>query len=109
MCRVDPVDDGTSEVVLVFGPLAALEQVVGRLTEHGDLAGAEPVLPDADNPARGSCVLHIAEQDCVRGTSTAGQRRAASAGILQSVTALWRDNGHDAARTTGRHRARTGG
>jgi hypothetical protein len=105
---VDPVDDETSEVVLVFGPVAALEQVVGRLTEHGDLVGAEPVLPDADNPARGSCVLHIAEPGVVR-TGAAGQRRAASAGILESVTALWRGHGPDAARPTGRHRVRTGG
>ncbi|WP_345680509.1 hypothetical protein [Yinghuangia aomiensis] len=105
---MDPVDDGTSEVVLVFGPVAALEQVVGRLTEHGDLVGAEPVLPDADNPARGSCVLHIAEQGVVC-TGQANQRRAAPAGILESVAALWRGKDYDAARPTGRHRARTGG
>ncbi|MGR6998679.1 hypothetical protein ACU686_12160 [Yinghuangia aomiensis] len=108
---MDPVDDGTAdaEVVLVFGPVAALEQVVGRLSEHGDLTGAEPVLPDADHPARGSCVLHIAEQGGVQGTGTAGQRRAAPAGLLESVAALWRGNGRDAARPTGRHRAHTGG
>lgn len=81
----------------------------GRPIEHGDLAGAEPVLPDADNPARGSCVLRVAEQGSVRGTGTAGRRRAASTGIIESVTALWRGNGRDAARPTGRHRARTGG
>ncbi|MGR6998666.1 hypothetical protein ACU686_12095 [Yinghuangia aomiensis] len=108
---VDPVDDGPvgAGVVLVFGPVAALEQVVGRLIECGALADADTIVSDADNPARRSCVLHIAEPGGVQGTGTAGQRRAASAGILESVAALWRGNGHDAARPTGRHRARTGG
>ncbi|MEU8138208.1 hypothetical protein [Streptodolium elevatio] len=44
---------GADEVMPVCGPVAALEQVVGRLTASGVLAEAAPVLPDAGNPVRG--------------------------------------------------------
>lgn len=101
--------DQTTEVVLVFGPVAALEHVVGRLTECGALTDADTIVSDADNPARGSCVLRIADHGNAQDTDGAGRRRTVPAGILDSVAALWRGNGRDAARPTGRHRARTGG
>lgn len=48
---MDPVDGGAAdEVVLVFGPVGALEQVVDRLTARGVRADPAPVPPDARRP-----------------------------------------------------------
>lgn len=116
---MDPVDDGSAdEVVLVFGPVAALEQVVGRLTARGALARPAPVLPDADHPVRGSCVLRMTEQGGGRtpGRGRRSGRRKAPAGILESLAGWLRRPGHDTARRPAthpegrprRHRARTG-
>ncbi|WTW91891.1 hypothetical protein OG216_00140 [Streptomycetaceae bacterium NBC_01309] len=117
---MDPVDVGAAdEVVLVFGPVAALEQVVGRLTECGVLADPAPVLPDADHPVRGSCVLRTTEQGGGRtpgrGRGSGRRKAKAPAGILDSLAAWLRRPGHDNARRPqdpsesrpGRHRART--
>jgi hypothetical protein len=107
-CGVDSIDSGPADagVVLVFGPVVSLEQVVGRLIECGALADADSVVSDPDNPARGSCVLHVAEGG--RPGRGGARRRGVPAGILHSVVALWRGPDRDAARPSGRHRAQTG-
>lgn len=110
---MDLVDDAAAdEVVLVFGPVGALEQVVGRLTECGVLARAAPVLPDAGNPARGSCVLRMAAPSGGRNHGRRSGRRTAASGFLDSLAAVLRRPGRDAARRPGdrpgRHRARAG-
>ncbi|MGW0664609.1 hypothetical protein [Streptodolium elevatio] len=116
---MDPVDVGTAdEVVLVFGPVAALEQVVGRLTACGDLADPAPVLPDAGNPGRGSCVLRMTTPSGGRtpGRGRRSRQRRTGAGFLDSLAAVLRRPGRDTARRPdgspqgrpGRHRARAG-
>ncbi|WTX01110.1 hypothetical protein OG216_47720 (plasmid) [Streptomycetaceae bacterium NBC_01309] len=104
---VDAVDDGTAaDVVVVFGPIAAVEKVVGRLIECGDLADAEPVVAYADDPVRGSCVLRMADRG---GRGSGGGRRAAPTGFLVALAALLRRPDPDTARRQGepgRHRAR---
>ena len=111
---MDLVECGAAdEVVLVFGPVGALEQVVSRLTECGALTDPAPVLPDADHPVRGSCVLRMATPgggpQNRRGRGSG--RRATPAGFLESLAALLRRPGHDTDRRpgdkAGRHRART--
>ncbi|WTX01134.1 hypothetical protein OG216_47855 (plasmid) [Streptomycetaceae bacterium NBC_01309] len=115
---MDLVDVGTAdEVVLVFGPVAALEQVVGRLTACGVLADPAPVLPDADHPVHGSCVLRMTDLGGGRtpGRGRGSGRRKAPVGILGSLAVWLRRPGHDNARRPqdgpesrpGRHRART--
>lgn len=114
---MDPVDGAADEVVLVFGPVAALKQVVDRLTTCGALADAAPVLPDTDHPVRGSCVLGTTEPGGGRtpGRGRGSGRRRAPAGILESLAGWLRRPGHDNARRPatrpegrpGRHRART--
>ncbi|MGR6998683.1 hypothetical protein ACU686_12180 [Yinghuangia aomiensis] len=116
---MDLVDDGgADEVVLVFGPVAALEQVVGRLTACGDLAEAASVLPDAGNPVRGSCVLRVTAPGGGR-TPYRGRRsgrRGTGAGFLDFLAAVLRRPGRDTTRhpegspsaRPGRHRVRTG-
>ncbi|WP_436776353.1 hypothetical protein [Yinghuangia sp. YIM S09857] len=116
---MDLVDGGAAdEVVLVFGPVGALEQVVGRLTACGDLADAAPVLPDVDNPVRGSCVLRMTAPGGGR-TPGRGRRsggRKTAVGFLDSLAAVLRRPDRGTARRPegsppgrpGRHRARTG-
>ncbi|MEU8139980.1 hypothetical protein [Streptodolium elevatio] len=109
---------GANEVVLVFGPVAAVEQVVGRLTACGVLAVPAPVLPDAGNPVRGSCVLRMTTPGGGR-TPDRGPGngwRKTTAGLLQSLATVLRRPDRDTARRPegsqhgrpGRHRARTG-
>ncbi|GAA4994283.1 hypothetical protein GCM10023205_78780 [Yinghuangia aomiensis] len=108
---MDLVDDGPAGagMVLVFGPVAALDQVVACLIECGVLTDAEPVMSDTDNPDRGSCVLHVPEQGRVNNTGRAGQLGLVPAGILKTVFGLWRGSSGASGRPSGRHRASAGG
>ncbi|WTX00739.1 hypothetical protein OG216_08540 [Streptomycetaceae bacterium NBC_01309] len=47
------------DTVLVLGPVDALQRVATRLHACGDLAGADAVLPDVDDPTRSPTTSHM--------------------------------------------------
>ncbi|WP_436775298.1 hypothetical protein [Yinghuangia sp. YIM S09857] len=93
--------------IVVIGPVDAVERTRARLTETGDLADAEPVLPDADDPTHGSCWIRLApthREQPPEPSPEQSPRRGDPVGLFEALTTLL----HPRRRNTtgpGRHRA----
>lgn len=89
--------------IVVIGPVDAVERTRTRLKESGDLADAEPVLPDADDPTHGSCWIRLSPADEAPPPAQA-TRRGDPVGLLAALTSLLRRRPGGTS-GPGRHRA----
>lgn len=89
---------GVDTTVLVLGQVAALEQLVSRLIACGVLADADPVLPDAADPVRGSCLLRMTDQGGGRRQRHGSDHRTTPERLLAALAAWLRRSGPDSAR-----------
>lgn len=89
--------------IVVIGPVDAVERTRARLTETGDLADAEPVLPDEDDPTHGSCWIRLVPVDRTQPRDQAA-RRGDPVGLFAALTTLLRPRPGGSS-GPGRHRA----
>ncbi|MGW0659784.1 hypothetical protein [Streptodolium elevatio] len=90
--------------IVVIGPVDAVERTRARLTETGDLADAEPVLPDADDPTHGSCWIRLVPPDRTQPPPEQAVRRGEPVGLFAALTTLLRPRPGGSS-GPGRHRA----